>query len=335
MFHSLIRQIDQFLGTGRASSHSPRARRTSLGVEALEARWVPSTSAVESVVAVPIAPASETGGSIPVTPDAVHGYKWRRPRWPIPVTFDAPGGDTGAVVKSRAPQEIVSDVAPAQPADPLDDGPRGKLHGVRHHKPFESQPDLGLDLFPMPLADKEPVAPETSALPDLVGVTLYWTPDGPVTGQLPGQWATHADSGRMGYLKIESEDLSSGRFTGTCVYFDDHFWPVTVPVVGVVSSSASVSADGGRTYDLAFTSSAGDPVAFTGTVSVYPGNIGISGEFSAGGVTGHDSGSEIPIAFILYSQDSVGILPTPPMQAHASDAFFSTLGPHPLMAVKK
>lgn len=114
MFRSLFHRIDTFLGSRQTPARPGGARRQSLSVESHEARWVPSTSAVDAV-AVPIAPASETGGIIPVSDQAVHGYKWRRPR---PFPWETPGGEVGAVMPSQAVQEIVIHASPPVPVAP-------------------------------------------------------------------------------------------------------------------------------------------------------------------------------------------------------------------------
>jgi hypothetical protein len=72
-----------------------REQRMQLNVETMEERVVPST--VVGKLALPLtgpalaAPAAETNGEHAVAaPNAVHGYKWRRPRWP----YEASNGQT-------------------------------------------------------------------------------------------------------------------------------------------------------------------------------------------------------------------------------------------------
>jgi hypothetical protein len=300
-FFTLLSAICQ--KSGQRSTRRPE-RRTHLQLETLEGRLVPSTIVPERLV--PLSTSALVGSLQTSSSPALMA----QPSHPINQIKAVPvETDTGA--------------------------PRGKLHGVHHVKPLVERADLGLNLSPTQAVVKER-PPLEAAPPDLVGVTLYWTPNGTIVGRTVTGSAIETGAGRMGYLTIDSEDLNSGRFSGTVVYYDDHYVPTSAPVVGVISSLTAVAANGGHTYNLSFTNSDGSPVAFTGTISIYPGAIGISGVFSAEGVTGQVRGSEMPIVFHLYSEDSWGQFPAPTSAlAHAIDSVFSAQPHLPLMLGRK
>jgi hypothetical protein len=98
-------------GLGRRNSAPRREQCVQLNVEIMEARLVPSTVVGKLALpisgpaqAAPLTPVAETNGEHGVAdPNAVHGYKWRRPRWP----WEASNGQT------------VQATAMAQPGHPL------------------------------------------------------------------------------------------------------------------------------------------------------------------------------------------------------------------------
>jgi hypothetical protein len=107
------------------------------------------------------------------------------------------------------------------------------------------------------------------------------------------------------------------------------------PVVGQISSSSGGSDGGARTYAFTFEEAVGNQVImFMGTITVFPNNIGISGQLTAHGMTGQVRGSDDPIIFDLYSENGNPVAP-PETQADGTDGLFSALTPHgPLMIGK-
>ncbi len=85
---------EAFRKFGAPRPSTPQARRLTLRVESLDQRLVPSTVAPKAVIppATPAliasspVPTESTGGQPVAEPDKpVHGYKWRRPRWPYQI----------------------------------------------------------------------------------------------------------------------------------------------------------------------------------------------------------------------------------------------------------
>jgi hypothetical protein len=242
----LKNRIAKLFRGSRTSSRSEGARRTCLKVESMESRIVLS---------------SFPTGITPTFSDAraLVGA-------PTPLAQDAA---TGHMTGKRQHEPLLGE-------SPI--APENKLHGRRRYIFKRVAPTLDLgNLVSTPAKQMAPSQSAAVGMPvDLTGVILQWNIQGwgpvsvepfyPRTGE-PFQFESF-------FLTISSEDLSTGKFTGT-LYGPSAFGIASEPssgpvsVTGNISGRVNVSADGAWTYHISFSAVSGASVTFVGTVSVY------------------------------------------------------------------